>query len=83
MKELILKYNLKQQFSAYTGEPYNTWFRSDLLFFIERYVMREGKLVDEFRIRPNTNDISKIGHINFSKHYYKNFEDAVENLIKM
>jgi hypothetical protein len=53
------------------------------MLFIERWVLEEGKVVDKFRILPNTNDVSKIGHIDFTKHYYDNFEEAVKAMISL
>jgi len=73
-------YSLLQMKNAFTGEMLETWFRPDMMLFVERWVMEKGKVVDKFRILPNTNDVFKIGHIDFTKHYYTDFEDAVSTM---
>lgn len=80
---VMQRYSLLQYKSAWTGEMLDTWYRPDMMLFIERWVLEKGKVVDKFRILPNTNDISKIGHIDFTKHYYNNFEDAVKIMVSI
>ena len=80
---VMQRYSLLQMQNAYTGEMHDTWYRPDMLLFIERWVLEKGKVVDKFRILPNTNDVSKIGHIDFTKHYYINFEDAVKAMCSL
>ena len=80
---IVQRYGLLQQKSTLTWEMFNTWYRPDMLLFIERYVMGKGKVVDKFRILPNTNDFEKIGHINFTKLYFDDFEDAAKTLINI
>ena len=81
--DVMQHYSLLQVQSAYTGEMFETWYRPDMMLFIERWVLEKGKLVDKFRVLPNTNDVSKIGHIDFTKHYYEEFEEAVKNMVKL
>ena len=78
---VMQRYSLLQMQSAFTGEMFETWYRPDMLLFVERWVLKEGKVIDKYRILPNTNDVRKIGHIDFTKHYYENFEDAVKNMV--
>ena len=80
---VMQRYSLMQMQSAFTGEMFETWYRPDMMLFIEKWVLEKGKVVDKYRILPNTNDISKIGHIDFTKHYYENFEDAVKVMIAL
>ena len=81
--DVMQRYSLLQYKSAWTGEMLDTWYRPDIMLFVERWVLEKGKVVDKFRILPNTNDVRKIGHIDFTKHYYKNFEEAVKNMIEL
>ena len=81
--DVMQRYSLIQLQSAFTGEMFETWYRPDMMLFVERWVLEIGKVVDKFRILPNTNDISKIGHIDFTKHYYNNFEDAVKVMVSI
>jgi hypothetical protein len=83
ISDVIQRYFLIQLRSCFTGELFETWYRPDMMLFIERWVLEEGKVVDKFRILPNTNDVSKIGHIDFTKHYYDNFEEAVKAMISL
>ena len=78
---VMQRYSLLQMQSAFTGEMFETWYRPDMLLFVERWVLKEGKVIDKYRILPNTNDVRKIGHIDFTKHYYENFEDAIKNMV--
>ena len=80
---VMQRYSLLQMQSAYTGEMFETWYRPDMMLFIERWVLEKGKVADKFRILPNTNDVNKIGHIDFTKHYYTNFEDAVKAMASL
>lgn len=81
--DVMQRYSLIQLQSAFTGEMFETWYRPDMMLFVERWVLEKDKIVDKFRILPNTNDISKIGHIDFTKHYYDNFEDAVKVMVSI
>ena len=81
--DVMQRYSLLQYKSAWTGEMLDTWYRPDMMLFVERWVLEKGKVVDKFRILPNTNDVRKIGHIDFTKHYYKNFEEAVKNMVEL
>jgi len=81
--DVMQRYSLIQLQSAFTGEMFETWYRPDMKLFVERWVLEKDKIVDKFRILPNTNDISKIGHIDFTKHYYNNFEDAVKVMVSI
>lgn len=81
--DVMQRYSLLQMQSAYTREMFETWYRPDMMLFIERWVLEKGKVVDKFRILPNTNDVNKIGHIDFTKHYYINFEDAVKAMVSL
>jgi hypothetical protein len=79
----IKSFGLLPLYSAITGRKYDTWFRKDMLLFIERYIIEEGKMVDKYRILPNTNDGTKIGHIDFTKHVYATLEEAAMNMNKL
>ena len=81
--DVMQRYSLIQIQSAFTGEMFETWYRPDMMLFVERWVLEKGKVVDKFRILPNTNDVNKIGHIDFTKHYYVNFEEAVKNMVEL
>lgn len=81
--DVIQRYSLLQYESAWTGEILDIWYRPDMMLFVERWVVEKGKIVDKFRILPNTNDVNKIGHIDFTKHYYNNFEEAVKNMVEL
>lgn len=81
--DVMQRYSLLQMQSSFTGEMFETWYRPDMMLFVERWVLEEGKVVDKFRILPNTNDVSKIGHIDFTRHYYTKFEDAVKAMISL
>ena len=81
--DVMQRYSLIQAQSYFTGELFETWYRPDMMLFIERWVLEEGKIVDKFRILPNTNDVSKIEHIDFTKHYYNNFEEAVKTMVSL
>ena len=81
--DVMQRYSLLQIQNTYTGEMFETWYRPDMMLFIERWVLEKGKVVDKFRILPNTNDVRKIGHIDFTKHYYNNFEDAVKAMVSL
>ena len=81
--DVMQRYSLLQYKSAWTGEILDVWYRPDMMLFVERWVLEKGKVVDKFRILPNTNDISKIGHIDFTKHFYNNFEDAVKVMVSI
>lgn len=81
--DVMQRHSLIQLQSAFTGEILDTWYRPDMMLFVEKYVLEKGEVVDKFRILPNTNDISKIGHIDFTKHYYNNFEDAVKVMVSI
>ena len=81
--DVMQRYSLLQYKSAWTEEILDTWYRPDMMLFVERWVLEKGKVADKFRILPNTNDANKIGHIDFTKHYYKNFEEAVKNMVEL
>lgn len=81
--DVMQRYSLLQMQNAFTGEMLETWYRPDMMLLIERWVLEKGKVVDKFRVLPNTNDVSKIGHIDFTKHYYTNFEDAVKAMCSL
>ena len=80
---IMQRYSLIQIQSAFTGEMFETWYRPDMMLFVERWILEKGNMVDRFRILPSTNDVSKIGHIDFTKHYYENFEDAVKSMVDL
>lgn len=75
INDVVKKYSLLQLKSAYTEDIYETWFRQDMLFFIEKCY-----LTNKFRILPNASDIS---NIDFTEHYYEDFEDAVKIMINL
>lgn len=79
---VMQRYSLLQMQSALTGKMYEAWYRPDMMLFVERWVLEKGKAVDKFRIRPSTNDVRKIGHIDFTKHY-EEFEDAAKAMVEL
>lgn len=81
--DIIRQYKLKQLMSAYTGELYETWFRNDMAFYIQSPIYRHMKVVEGYRILPNTNDMRKIGHIDFTKLEFNSFEAAVMSMISL
>lgn len=83
MPVVMQRYSLLRQQSAMTGEMFETWYRPDMMLFVERWVLEKGEVVDKYRILPNTNDVNKVGHIDFTKHYYDNFEEAVKVMVSL
>ena len=81
--EIKNKHKLIEQYSADTGKSFSTWFREDLMLFIETIVMSKGPIETKFRILPNTNDVAKVGHIDFSKLYFNNLEAAAIAINKL
>ena len=81
--DVARRYSLMRLQSHLTYEMLETWFRPDMNFFVERYIFENGKMVDKFRIKPTTCDIKKIGHIDFTKLKYENFEDAVKAMCNL
>jgi hypothetical protein len=76
IEEVVKRYNLLQLQSDCTKELYGTWFSPDKLLYIEG-------VGNKFRISPNTSDMAIVGHIDFSKHYYEDFEDAAKALLTL
>lgn len=82
-KNIIKHYDLKQMRSCFTGELYETWFRNDMMFFIESPIWKQGEMIEKYRILPNTNDVDKIGHIDFTKLEFKSFEEAAKKMVSL
>ena len=48
--DVMQRHSLLQAQNYFTGEMFETWYRPDMMLFIERWVLEEGKVVDKFRI---------------------------------
>lgn len=83
IKDIAKRYSLIQMHSYFTGEAFEAWIRPDETLMIQRCVLEKGKVVYKFRILPNIIDEDRIGHIDFTKHYYENFEDAAKALVNL
>ena len=83
IEDVMKRYPIFQMQSYFTGEMFETWYRKDKLLFIESAFSENGKVSDRFRILPSMNDASKTGHIDFTKHYYDDFEEAVKSMINI
>jgi uncharacterized membrane protein YobD (UPF0266 family) len=79
-EELIIeKYSLIE-YDNPLYEDYSTWFRKDMLFFIEQGFAYGGVWVDNYRILPNTNDVAFMEDIDFSRLEFKDFEEAAKKM---
>lgn len=84
-EKIINKYNVKRYISDWIGSDYQCWFSPDMLLLVEKGCINQEGIFDEnlYRILPNTNDMSIVGHIPFSEHYYRDFEEAIKTMCKL
>lgn len=76
--QIAEKYGLVRLYSATTGEPFNSWFRVDRELYIDLTVGRK------YRIVPNSNDMGRVGHIDFTKlRNFDTFEEAVQKMMTL
>ncbi len=83
MWHICKEYSLSEMHSAITGGTLYTWYRADKAFYIDQFVIEGGVFTDKFRILPNTNDMDKVGHIDFTKLIFTEFVDAARIMVKL
>jgi hypothetical protein len=77
MTPIEKKYNIRRFYSQWLQRYEDSWYRPDNLFFTEK--------IDEetYRILPNTNNVSLIGHIDFTKLEFTSFDEAIEKMFSL